>query len=88
MKVFIEKDEQGQFFVGMDTTGMAPTEPAPNSAQAIMPNPETQPAKDLQEALMLAGRLLSQPGAGEQSLFDAGMAKTISTRQTGVTGGY
>lgn len=76
MKVCIEKNDQGQFFVSTETESM------PEMAQeehAAMPE-NKQPAKNLEEALMLAGRLLSKPAEGEQSMFDQGVAKTLPQR--------
>lgn len=82
MEVCIEKTEQGQYFVyeenkepsqGMnempEASGMESEEPA-----------NKQPARSLQDALMMAGKMLSQaPDAGQQA-FDAGMQRVLPNR--------
>jgi hypothetical protein len=80
MKVTIEKDPQGQFFVS--TESAAPAMPAgegmPSEGMAQAPAENKQPAQDLQEALMLAGKLLSTPDkAAGPSPFDEGMQETM-----------
>lgn len=77
MKVVIEKDEQGNFFVSKEVEP-AQTEGATFSESASQEKGETQdrqPAKDIKEALMMAGKLLMMSDESS-SMFDEGVALT------------
>jgi hypothetical protein len=81
MKVCIEKTPDNQFLVSK--------EDQPAEAQGGMPGemmkPEMggsnkQPAKSLQDALMLAGRMLSEESQSGMSPFDEGVRETMPRR--------
>lgn len=71
MKVCIEKDPNGQLFVSIEDEAK---EGMGNTAD----EGQKMPAKSIEEALMMAGKILSQPekGAG-MSPFDQGVQKTM-----------
>lgn len=88
MQVTITKDQAGKFYVsqGGGDTDTDAGKPMPMAPGGSPMNPDADkdmdqgsqgtPAKDLQEALLLAGRILSQPGqSAGGSPFDQGMAK-------------
>lgn len=79
MKVTIEKDPQGQFFVSTETAApVMPNEGMQAEGAPAGQAENKQPAQDLQEALMLAGKLLSTPDkAAGPSPFDEGMQETM-----------
>mgnify|MGYP001563334610 CR=1 FL=1 len=62
MKVIIEKTGDGQFLVSM-SHGEDESQPG-------------QPAASIEEALKMAGKLLSMPMEGEENMFDEGMRRT------------
>jgi len=88
MKVCIEKSQDGQFSVYQENE--AETMPMQGGQmQGAMGGQEAesseqqnkQPARDLQDALMIAGKMLSQDqGAGGESPFDAGLRKVLPQR--------
>lgn len=93
--VTITVDDAGKFYVSQggasaDTDqDRAKLQPQPGGTPSDMDADKDQdvgasapgtPVKDLQQALMLAGRMLSQPDQ-EQSPFDQGVAKTMAARQ-------
>jgi hypothetical protein len=84
MKVCIEKDQQGSFFVSVEQEQPAETNeamPGETPAQESAEQSDKQPAADLKEALMLAGRMLSSGEQGQgQNLFDSGMASSMPKR--------
>ena len=86
MKVIIQKDDNNQFSVGIDSddapSAMNPSAPPDPNAQPMSPdNDESnmQPAKDLQGALLMAAKLLSAPTPEGQSPFDQGVQKSLGT---------
>jgi hypothetical protein len=86
MKVCIEKDQQGQFLVSKEDQ---PAE-AQGGMSGEMMKPEMggankQQAKSLQDALMLAGRMLSEQEQGGTSPFDEGVRETMP-RRSGMMG--
>lgn len=75
MKVCIEKDPQGQFTVSVEDEAKEGMEGQPG-APADEGNKVS--AKNLEEALMIAGKLLSAPAPGAgMSPFDQGVQKTM-----------
>jgi hypothetical protein len=86
--VCIQLDDQGQYSVGVEPQNEQASEPGEgtgqDTSQAGGSEPEYQPAKSLQEALMMAGRLLSQ---GEKqngpSPFDQGLNQTMQQKGMG-----
>lgn len=87
MQVTITKDQAGKFYVSQ---GAGDTDSDAGKPMGAMPGASASdqdmdqdtdkspgtPAKDLQEALLLAGRMLSQPDqSAGGSPFDQGMAK-------------
>jgi hypothetical protein len=86
MKVCIEKTTDNQFLVSK--------EDQPAEAQGGMPGEMMKPemgasnkqqAKSLQDALMLAGRMLSEQEQGGTSPFDEGFRESMP-RRGGMTG--
>lgn len=88
MKVCIEKDQQGRFFVyqeneptteGQEASGMAAESPQAEASE----QQDKQPARDLQGALLIAGKMLNadagQDAAG--SPFDQGLKSVLDQRQ-------
>ncbi len=71
MKVCIEKNPQGQYSVYQE-----PEESGTETAEAQ----DKQPARDLQDALMIAGKMLQQ-AQETNSPFDEGMKKVMPGRQ-------
>lgn len=71
MKVCIEKDQNGQLFVSIEDEAK---EGMGNTAD----EGQKMPAKSIEEALMMAGKILSTPdkNAG-MSPFDQGVQKTM-----------
>lgn len=59
----------------------APT-PDADASQDATQQPAT-PVKDLNQALQLASKILSQPAPGGQSPFDQGVASSMPTKQGG-----
>jgi hypothetical protein len=91
ISVTISKDDSGQFSVKVDQDATpdvdapAPVDPsAPVDPNAPAPAMDTDsateeqatPVKDLNQALELAGKILSQASDNSQSMFDQGMQKT------------
>jgi hypothetical protein len=89
MKVCIEKSQDGQFSVykeneqsaemGAGDEAMPGETPAIESAE----QQNKQPARDLNDALMIAGKLLSQEGAQGDgaSPFDEGLKSVLPQRR-------
>lgn len=79
MKVCIRKDENGKFFVSTeqqpDGEAMMQGE---TQAQETAETANEVPARDLGEALQIAGKVLSAPDPTQQSPFDQGVASTMS----------
>lgn len=75
MKICIEKDPNGQLFVSIENEEKEGMEGQPGAAPD---EGQKMPAKSIEEALMMAGKILSQPekGAG-MSPFDQGVQKTM-----------
>jgi hypothetical protein len=71
MKVCIEKDPNGQLFVSIEDEAKEGMEGQSDEGQKMQ-------AKSIEEALMMAGKILSAPdkGAG-MSPFDQGVQKTM-----------
>ena len=77
MIVCIEKTPDGQFSVYQEN------EPASAEQGETQEEPaDKQPAPDLNTALTLAGKMLSQSGGPDQAqqMFDQGVAKTAPNR--------
>jgi hypothetical protein len=84
MKICIEKSPDGQFSVYQENEQPGETNEAMPGESPQMEASEQQnkqPARDLQDALMIAGKLLSQEGGqGGESPFDAGLKKVLPQR--------
>ncbi len=71
-------NDNGKFSVGMEPQGEG-TETNEGSGMDMMKGqPEYQPAKDIEEALMIARRLLTQDQG--QSPFDEGLKDTMQSK--------
>lgn len=80
MKVCIEKDQSGQFSVYQETEEQ-PEAAIESQGQEQSEQQGRQQARDLNEALQLAGKLLSQEEVQEgPSPFDMGLAKTMPNK--------
>lgn len=78
MIICIEKNDQGQFFVYQQDAAESAAMPGMESTE----QQNKTPANDLNEALQLAGRLLSSSGAKPEAeqMFDQGMMDKMASR--------
>lgn len=76
MKVCIEKNPQGQYSVYQEPEESGAETAAMETAEVQ----DKQPARDLQDALMIAGKMLQQAQEAN-SPFDEGMKKVMPGRQ-------
>lgn len=74
MKVVIEKTEDGKFFVSKESEESGQAESATQEGSEMA---DKQPARDIKEALMMAGKLLMMDDGN--SMFDQGVALTKPT---------
>lgn len=86
MKICIEKDDQGRFLVYAENEQQGETTesiPGETMAQESSEEINKQQARDLSDALVIAGRLLngSPDSDGAGSMFDQGMQKVLPQRR-------
>lgn len=87
IEVCIKLDDQGNYSVGIESEpvkpmGMPGDEMAmQGEATETEGGSNMQPARDLNEALMMAGKLLSQKPEQGSSPFDEGLKKVLPQRQ-------
>jgi hypothetical protein len=88
MKVCIEKSQDDQFSVYRENEHSAEmgaggeAMPGETPAMEAAEQQNKQPARDLNDALMIAGKLLSQEEqAGGESPFDAGLKSVLPQRR-------